>query len=80
MSSFDNCQWLIERHAPLFMRVGEPLATAQPPNRLPSAYHPPTQTVKISRIKRLRSSGLTIGDIALRVRVSWRTAWRYCQA
>jgi len=75
--TYEACEALIRKHAPLMMRVGdyrEPKECGRV--GVPAQWKPPTHGRTIARMKRLRAQGVPIGDIARKCRVSWRTAWK----
>lgn len=69
-----NCVALIERNAPLLMRVGDELPKRSV-RRLQGPFRPPTPRRTVARMIQLRADGLTIEQVARVARVSWRTAW-----
>jgi hypothetical protein len=77
MNTFEACEMLIKKHAPLLMRVGYDEPRQYVSGRIPSAYRPPIPGKTINRMKKLRAQGKTIWDIARAVQVTWKTAWRH---
>lgn len=75
--SFSRIEALIRKHAPVLMRVGEPLRPERPLNRLVGAWRPKIHPRTVAKMRRLRASGMTIGDIARAVRVTYRTTQSY---
>ena len=75
--SFSRIEALLRKHAPVLMRVGEPLRPEQPLNRLVGAWRPKIHRATVAKMRRLRAGGMTIGDIARKVRVTYRTTQRY---
>ena len=72
--SFARIEAMLEKHAPLLMRVGDDLKP-EAPHRLIGPWRPPTPARIAAKMRRMRARGMTIGEIARAVRVSWRTAW-----
>lgn len=75
--SFSRIEAMIRKHAPVLMRVGEPLRAEQPLKRLVGAWRPKIHGKTVAKMRRLRAGGMTIGDIARAVRVTYRTTQRY---
>lgn len=73
--TFDACEHLMRKYAPLFMAGAEP----EKPKRdyKPGPYRPPTPPDLIAQMKRMRMEGFTIGEIARATKVTWRTAWKH---
>lgn len=74
----DDILSLLERHAPLMMRVADG-PEREPLRRIIGAFRPKIHPATVSKLRRLRGDGATIGDAARECRVSWRTAWKYSQ-
>jgi hypothetical protein len=77
--AYARMEAMIKRHAPLLMRVGDPLKPDRPLNRLLGKYRPKIDAPTVAKILRLRKKGMTIGKIARSVRVSYRTTQKYIQ-
>lgn len=77
MNSFEACEVLIQKHAPLLMVVGDDLPRTAICNRVPQTYRTPIHPNTKAKMNRLRSAGLTIGEVARKCRVGWRTVWQY---
>lgn len=65
------------RDAPVLMRVGAPLREESPANRIVGAWRPKIHRTTVAKMRRLRATGMTIGDVARTVRVSYRTTQQY---
>lgn len=74
-ATFSACEALINKHAPMLMRISE--ADEPKAIRIPCAWKPPVPNKTIRQMQTLRRNGVTIGDIARQCRVSWRTAWKH---
>lgn len=75
--SFLRVEAMIRKHAPVLMRVGDPLRAEQPLNRLVGAWRPKIHGKTVAKMRRLRAEGMTIGNIARDVGVTYRTTQRY---
>lgn len=75
--SFSAIEALIMKHAPLLMRVGGDEMRRDKRAGVPSKWRPSITSKTVSRMKRLRADGSSIGEIARACRVSWSTAWRH---
>ena len=78
--SFARIEAMICKHAPVLMRVGEPLREEQPLNRLVGAWRPKIDERTVAKMRRLRAMGMTIGDVARACRVTYRTTNKYLLA
>ena len=74
--SFADCENLISKYAPLFLREGLKLEE-KTDNRILGVYRRPIPLKTIDQMKQLKARGMTIGEIAIKTDVSWRTAWKH---
>lgn len=75
--SFARIEAMIRKHAPVLMRVGEPLSPERPMNHIVGAWRPKIHGRTVAKMRRLRARGMTIGEIARAVRVTYGTTSRY---
>lgn len=74
--AFARMEAMICKHAPLLMRVGDYVEPREAKHvGLPAKWKPPTHANTIAKMRRLRSQGMTIGEIARKCKVGWQTAW-----
>lgn len=75
--TFDVIEALIRKHAPIYLKAGEP----ENPKRIcdwqQGPWRPPTTPAVRAQMKQMRAEGMTIGDIARAFGVTWRTAWKH---
>ena len=74
--TFDAIEALIRKHAPLYLKAGEPEKPKRVCEWKPGPYRPPTSAALRAQMKQMRREGMSIGDIARACKVTWRTAWQ----
>lgn len=73
-----SCEILIRKHAPLYLKVGEPLKDDSIRRyRVYSGWKAAVHPRTIAAMRRMRGAGVTIGEIARKYRVSWSTALKH---
>lgn len=75
--SFKSCEFLIKKHVPLWLRIGEPLKKERKDTRVPGTWRPRLDEKTKHKMKRLRAKGMAIGDVARACGVSWGLAFKY---
>lgn len=80
-AAFTRMEAMIRKHAPLLMKVGDALPTRKPTDRRVSPRQRPRITkAEMALMFKLRKQGMTIGDIARKIRVSWHTVQKKTKA
>lgn len=73
--SFAACEWLLKKHAGLWLKIDDDKPEVR--RAIIGAYVRPISKSLRDRMKECRLKGLSIGQIASRFKVSWRTAWKH---
>jgi len=73
--SFAACEWLLKKHANLWLKIDDVKPEVR--RAIIGPYVPPIPKESVERMKQLKASGLSIGEIAKECKVSWRTAWKH---
>lgn len=76
MLNSENWESLFYRFAPEFI-VGVSIKSSRKRDWKQGQWRPPTSKQKRILMQRMRSEGMTIGDIARACKVTWRTAWKH---
>lgn len=78
VDAFLACEALLQKYAPVYLEIGEPLREDRDPKaQIIGPWKPPTSAQMRSRMRRLRRNGYTIEQIAKRCGVTWGTACRW---
>ena len=74
--TFSACELLIRKHAKLWLKVGD-FVEKPPTSRIIGKWRPAVDRKMKVKMQALRRKGMTVGDIARKVRVSWNTALKH---
>ena len=73
--SFAACEWLLKKHANLWLKIDDDKPEVR--RAFIGKYVPKISNNTVQDIKHLKNNGISIGEIARKCKVSWRTAWKY---